>query len=254
MFERMQMTRDPIEQQVHAGVRAAGLEFGTDMGQQLANQIRFNEQLRMSIDLSQEFASGFIQDLRRGVDASEALTNALNRLADRLLDMIVNNLVQKAVGGLFGMGMGFSGPMGSVPGVGMGGDPWAGLRFHSGGVVGRGTHYAPAGLFANAPRAHSGAMIGQRGLMPLRANERPIIAEVGERIVPRGAAVGGDTRVQVNVINNASGTKVDTKQRSEGGMSVQDVIISTVQEGVTNGRLDTPFRARFGVGASGKAR
>ena len=52
----------------------------------------------------------------------------------------------------------------------------------------------PALAFAGAPRLHGGGIVGvQPNLqsLGLRANERPIIAEVGETVVPKGRSPGG---------------------------------------------------------------
>jgi hypothetical protein len=51
---------------------------------------------------------------------------------------------------------------------------------------------------------------------------------------------------RVNVINNAPGTSVETSKRWSGSIDTHEIIISAVGEGMANGRLDGPLRARLG--------
>ena len=78
--------------------------------------------------------------------------------------------------------------------------------FHKGGVVGQvGMPRKSVSLsaFIGAPRMHSGGVVGVQPTLKslgLRSNERPIIAEVGERLTPEGNSVrGGSTVVNINL-------------------------------------------------------
>lgn len=64
--------------------------------------------------------------------------------------------------------------------------------------------------------------------------------------MPAPAGNGGGNNVQVNVINNASGTSVEHRKSQNGGLDVHDVIISTVNQGIGKGQFDGANRARFG--------
>lgn len=84
---------------------------------------------------------------------------------------------------------------------------------HSGGIVGSDalrTTYASPAVFSNAPRFHSGGIVG---------DEVPIIAKRGEGVFTREQMKAlGDTgarvSVNVNVINNASSeVKATVKKR-----------------------------------------
>lgn len=84
--------------------------------------------------------------------------------------------VVKGIGGLFGGGGGAA--SGAV-------DIWEGIVAHAGGVVGQSTfptRMIPASMFANAPRLHSGGMVGP--------GEVPAILQKGEQVIPRGSPGG----------------------------------------------------------------
>jgi phage-related minor tail protein len=120
------------------------------------------------------------------------------------------------------------------------------FRLHAGGLVGLAGTPAlmPAAVFAGAPRLHGGGF--------LAPDEVPAILQRGERVLSRNDAAA--PRVEVNVINQASGTEVRTRQRREGGKDIRDIIISTVNDGMAEGRLDAPLRARFGLAVAGRQR
>ena len=90
-----------------------------------------------------------------------------------------------------------SGAMSLFGGGGAGGGIKS-IQAHDGALVGISggvDRFVPAALFANAPRFHSGGIIGP--------DERPIIAQVGERVLNRKEAAayarGGGTTVTLNV-------------------------------------------------------
>lgn len=135
------------------------------LGQQYAN-------------IAKSALSGFINDLRNGVEAGEAFRNMLNRVIDGLINMTIEALFSKnALGGVFANLFGGGGGLG----VGL---------YHRG--TGGGTrdvrNVSPA-MFAAAPRLHSG----------LQPGEFPAILQAGEKVVPRsvvrrgGNGNGGNT-------------------------------------------------------------
>ncbi len=86
-------------------------------------------------DLGKDVLGGFINDLRNGVDAAEALEGALQKVADKLLDMALNNLIA----GLFGGGFGGGGLLSifgfAKGGIAAHGKPQPLPRFAKGGVA-----------------------------------------------------------------------------------------------------------------------
>lgn len=190
MFERGQMGRSPMDQAIADRLRGAGLPI--DFNSVEAGMIRVNEQMRLGIDLSTEFASGFARDMRNGKSEAEAFGNALGRLGDKLLDMALQtgaNALFGGFGSLFGGGGSNFSPMTS-----------AGAIYHDGGIAGitaapmRRIHSA---YFENAPRYHNG---GVAGLAP---DEVPAILQRGERVIPNG---GGGMNVSFSVGSGSQDT------------------------------------------------
>jgi hypothetical protein len=119
----------------------------------------------------------------------------LKMFAD-LLKLIIRTAVLKALqAGLGGGGASLQAAAGAA-GI-------LGTVLHSGGVVGAAgqSRQVSATLFVGAPRFHSGGVIG--------ANERPIIAEVGEEVLrrddPRHRMNGGGRSVNLTQIFNLPG-------------------------------------------------
>ncbi len=119
---------------------------------------------------------------------------------------------------------------------------------HSGGVVGADNLASKAvnpAVFIGAPKFHSGGLVG---------DEVPIIAKRGETIFTKGQmqALGGElnrktpVNVNVNVHNNASGTKAyaTSNQDNDGNVSI-DVIIeqieSTIGKNISKGEGLSPI-------------
>lgn len=119
------------------------------------------------------------------------------RFAFQQLSALIGSLALQLAGGQGQQGSagGFAGIVsaligGATSGSAGGGGSWGIWGFHGGGNVGtHGSHRtAPAGLFASAPRLHS-------GLMP---DEFPAILQRGERVLSRDE-VRGDRGVNVNL-------------------------------------------------------
>ena len=110
----------------------------------------------------------------------------------------IGGLMQGVGSLLGGGGAGFS-AAGASEIVSVGAGLAKSLVFHDGGIVGAAggrARLVPAEMFADAPRYHSGGIIGP--------DERPIIAQVGERVLNRREAAdyargGGGTAVTVNI-------------------------------------------------------
>src|SRR5690606_33483814 len=171
--------KEQIEQLAASYAQAAAdaerLSQSQDKARQMAEDFR---------SLGKDVMSGFIQDLRNGVDASEALANALGKVADKLLEIALNSLFSGGGGGLLGGAI--------IPGI-----------LHRGGVAGRdgyghGRKVSPL-AFANAPRMHEGGIAG------LRPGEVPAILQRGEVVLPRGAQMGGSQQIVINAPINAPG-------------------------------------------------
>jgi hypothetical protein len=120
-----------------ADAAAAAKKAARDQAQAL-------EQLKNTIaGMATSALTGFVQDLRNGTDAAEALYNAVSKIADQLLSMALN-MAFKAI---------LAGPTGGILGGGL---------FAKGGYTGDVSARAPAGIVhgkefvvnANATRQH----------------------------------------------------------------------------------------------------
>ncbi len=103
---------------------------------------------------------------------------------------------------------------------------------HSGGVIGAdslSSKTASVDVFANAPKYHTGGLVG---------DEIPIIAKRGETVFTKGQmdALGAELNnktpvlVNINVHNNASGTRTSatSKQDASGNLSI-DVMVEKIE-------------------------
>ena len=151
-------------------------------------------------------------DVDRLVDHTKARFAEL--LAERLIFGPLEGLIRGSGSG------GGGGGSGGGDGGGIFGTPLGGLLasvFHEGGVVGR----------SSVPARQ----------VPLRPDERLVIREVGETVLPRGQRPSeGDFRVQIQ-IHNESGTPIDVdaveQRRIEQGM--RQVMIRLVTEDAARG-------------------
>jgi tape measure domain-containing protein len=150
-------------------------------------------------DAASSVLNSFISDLRGGASAAEALTNALNSVADQLISMAVNQLIQSALGGLFG-----------APALGLGG-----------GGIGRQTYGGTGGFFPAFPGRAAGGMVqAGRGY---RINERTANSEIFvpaqdgyvlPRMQPRGARGTAGPGSVTNVFQiDAKGAEIGVEQK-----------------------------------------
>lgn len=136
-FERNQMGRSDIDRSVASRLREIyGESYGQYMESALGQQLRFNEQLRLTGDLLSGVGTSIFQEMRAGKSAVDAVTNAFGKMADRLvsmaLDWAIRNLLNQLMGN--GGGGGFGGFMSSYGGGGGGG--FGGMLGGLGGLLG----------------------------------------------------------------------------------------------------------------------
>lgn len=162
--------------------------------QELANT--YNEMLASGI-------SGFINDLRHGVDAGEAFSKMLDQIIGQLIEMAIKSMIMKS---------GFGQALASITGGFMGAK--------SGGTVGftgLAKHRASPAVFAGAPRYASGGMVGYD------PNAIPIIAHRGEVVVPTSAMRKAATQTrQPETTNIHAPTTIKVDVKNGGGTSVTE--------------------------------
>ena len=126
---------------------------------------------------------------------------------------------------------------------------------HAGGLVGASggvSRTVPAGVFALAPRLHSGGFAGLRpdgGIAGLRPGEVPIIAERGEVILPRASGAtlprGTPPSIEINFENRG------TPQREVGRevrLDPRGMIVTVVTEDLdSGGPASQAIARRFGL-------
>ena len=248
-----------------AGLRAQTLEAINDA---LARQLPIVEELvRANAEYQRSFEYGAKSALRSYIDdatnaakrAQQVTVNAFRSMEDALTrfvmtgkldfrslaDSIVADLVRIQIQRAITLPL--ANWLGSViPGMGAttGGAFPAGSSdlmgtmanvAHSGGVIGADalvTRSVHPGVFASAPRFHSGGIV---------LGEVPIIAQEGEAVFTRGQmrALGGAlsaksqppaVNVQVNVVNKASGVdaRIEQQRQPDGGLRM-DVFIEQIE-------------------------
>lgn len=185
-FEQAQLGRTDIEQQIAAAQRQAGdVDPNSVSGQLIANQVRYNDELRRSRELVSDFTSAFTSELRAGLQEGEnfwqAFGNAGVKALDRIISKLADKFLQDAMMNLFG-GFNFFG--GSSIGAASGGmGTSAGLSglYAKGGIFSSGNvvPFARGAAFTNSivnkptlfPFANGTGLMGEAGpeaIMPLR--------------------------------------------------------------------------------------
>lgn len=190
------------------------------------------------------------RDFVNGVEVdSERLSEILKKLAQDLQNLIIQRLVLDQMAKLITSGL--SGGLNTLfAGGGAGG--WEATVTPAGG--GLDGFFAGLGGRAKGGPVSAGVpyWVGERG-------REIFVPDVPGSVVPNDRAMGagggaGGANVQVNVINNADGTKVDHRSGERGGVRFEEIIISTVAKGLATGDLDGPMAGRFGVGRQSNVR
>jgi hypothetical protein len=136
-------------------------------------------------DMTKKWNEDLVEGLSRAIAYGESLTD----IFDNLLRTIAQYYLQQAI---------------------MGGLKKVGLSFHDGGKVGRFHWGGVVDAFAGAIRAHGG--------LKLAADEVPIIAQTGERVLSRAEnaayEAGWKPQVDIQIINN-TGTPIEARRETE---------------------------------------
>jgi len=198
-------------------LRAQIDQLATAYAQASVDAERLAESQNVTVEAAKEFADlgkdvlgGFIQDLRNGVDASEALAKALDKLADKALDLALNAIF----GG--GKGGGLLGGLGALLGI-------PGFA--------EGTNSAPGGL----------AWVGERGpeLMNVPKGAQIFPSDVSRKIASAGG--GGtqklDVAVTVGWSRNADGNLKPFVESVSNRMAV--AVIGQAAPGLVSGSVSS---------------
>jgi hypothetical protein len=217
LFEREQLGRSAIDQQIAGGLRSSGLPV--DFNSYEAGLLRTNLQLQYARDLAGDFTSTFFDGLRQGESVWDAFGNAgvkaLQRIADTLMNDVLNSMFSVSSassgsgGGLFsgllgGLGslFGGKGAFPSAPGglYAKGGTFLDGINGFSNQVVNRPTMFAFAkgtGLMGEAgPEAIMPLTRDASGRLGVSADVSPLMSQKQAGNISAGA---GAQRIELAI-------------------------------------------------------
>lgn len=194
---------------------------------------KIDQTVALWADTFQSFGDTAAETFADAIVESKKFSDVMTDLTKQLEKMAINAALRQVFSLLIGAP---TVPAGSAPG----GQATAGtgllgaLGLHAGGVVGQAGAYrgVPAGLFAGAPRLHSG----------LRSGEFPAILQAGEQVIPKGAGDG----VTVNVINRGSPLEQDGASKFDG-RTLEIFVKNSVNRGFARGEFDSTLGNRFGI-------
>ncbi len=176
----------------------------------LAAMQRFNDTLKTTQDLAQDFGRTFVSDMMNGKSATEALGNAVKNLAARLVQMAMDQAIKSLFGGLLSA---FGGALG-----GFGGGSTMTAILANGGVLNGGNlvPFANGGAFTNSivtrptvfPMANGTGLMGEAGpeaVMPLKRDGRGRLGVT----VSGGGGGGNVTSIRMGDTNITIGGNAD---------------------------------------------
>jgi hypothetical protein len=240
-FARSQLGRTDIEAQIAAQAKQLhGDDYASHLNDSIAQQARLNDALAQTKAIGTDAFSGILQGMRDGNTGAQNLQATLTKLENKLFDIASNAAWSAIIRGV--------GSLGGAPSATPGYNPNSLSQiYHSGGMGNEpsGTRMVDPSIFASAPRYHTGNIPG------VQSHEIAAVIRKDEAVLTPGQMKalgnrGGGNNVQVNVVNNAPGTQATASKRSAGGVDIHDIIISTVNDGMANGKFDGAQRARFG--------
>jgi hypothetical protein len=120
LFEQRQILRPAEEQEIASRLKAAGID-DRDLNSTEASLIRTNLRLAQTKEDFKGFFSDFVNGMRQGKDATDALTDALSNLAGKIGDRLMDRALDQLFGSLFGGSQNSSGGLGGILGKLFGG-------------------------------------------------------------------------------------------------------------------------------------
>lgn len=261
-FERQTMFMSDTDRRIAGSMRQIyGDGWASQMNSAEAAQLRFIDNLRTTGELMSGFGQSMIQDLRNGASLWDALGNAAAKMGDRLLSMAMDQAIKKLLemmmgplGGMFGMGSGYTAGAGGYMGMGpfmpnaLGGVYTSpSLSAFSNGV------YNTPQMFAFAKGAGIFGEAGPEAIMPLK---RAGDGSLGVRaLMPRMQPPANANRPVSVTVNNHSGAEVRESHDEQGNVriDIMKAVGGTLADQVTKGRgqLGRAIGARFGIGQAG---
>ena len=227
-LESAQIGQTAAQQEILQRLQQAGVDLSSREGQAIAAKVQELYRLKAAQEAAaqsaealkqarQDFADtgadatkGFVQDLKNGVSAADALTNALQRIADKIL----NSLIDNAFNAMF-----------NVQGAGGGGIGGALLSMVSsvfGGALATGGPVSPGKAYIVGEKRPELFVPNASGRVLPRVPEPPEAPKMGSFAQP---AVNVSTPpTTVNVIGAPAGARVEERDDGRRGKSI-DVIL-----------------------------
>ncbi|WP_107339184.1 phage tail length tape measure family protein [Agrobacterium pusense] len=254
LFEREQMGRSAMDQQIAGGLRSAGLPI--DFNSYEAGLLRTNYQLQYARDLAGDFTSTFFDGLRQGESVWDAFGNAgvkaLQRIADTLMNDVLNSIfsVSGAGGGGGGGGL-FSSLFSGFSSLFGGGGGKSFFPSAPGGL------YAKGGTFLDGINGFSNQVVNKPTLFAFAKGTGLMGEDGAEAIMPLTRDASGRLGVSADVSplmsQKQSAGVIAGTQRIELaiklGLSVDDNgnIIPIVKKGRCRGRTRDRVVHRRGI-------
>lgn len=190
------------------------------------NLANHTDKLNENMQAGRGILSGFLSDMRSGLQQGENAWQALGNAATNVLNKIIDRLQNNLVDMIFPMRGGFGGPSLS---------PLNTAQINAG--IG--------GLRANGGPVKSGVpyIVGEK---------RPelFVPSQNGSIVPKVPNMGGNTFVN---IENNTGAQVSESRRQSGGNELVDIVIGIANSGIAGGKMDKSM-SRFGASPQARPR
>jgi phage-related minor tail protein len=192
-FERDQMFRSPVEQNVASRARSLyGEGYADQMNGFIANQERMNASMRQFGQIGEQAFSSITDGFIQGRNAGEIFSGVLRSIAGQIAQMAVQGLWRSVAPSLFGSL--FGGAAGTGGGL---------LSFGSGGLYASGAAFSGGNVI---PFANGGIVSGPT-MFPMSGGRTGLMGEAGEEaIIPLRRGPNGALGVQAHGGGGGGGT------------------------------------------------
>lgn len=222
-------------------------DVATALASAEAEAIRFNAAIRdISTSIESNLSNGLVDMLSGTKSVSDGFRDMANSIIRDIERMIVKMMIiRPLMGGLQGVIGGI------IPGVGGGATMgFDGLTAIHHGGYGPGDaiqrRYVHPAYFDDAPRFHSGIGPGERPAI-IRDDESVLTPGQMRQLAPAGQPRQAPPSIEVNVINQSSGTTAETRPNASGGVDVliRDAVRNVMTEdAASNGPISKTMMAR----------
>ncbi|MCI9864877.1 phage tail length tape measure family protein [Rhizobium skierniewicense] len=249
LFEREQMGRSAMDQQIASGLRGAGLEIDFDSYE--AGLIRTNLQLQYARELAGDFANTFFSSFEQGKSVFESLgdagVSALKRIANTMLNDVLNSIfsVNSAMSGSGGGGGFFSNLLNGIGSLFGGGGKFPSAP---GGLYDQGGYTGPGGVHEARGVVHAGEIVwSQRNIADAGGVATVEAMRLGRRGYNDGGVVGVVPLLSPRRSGAASASAADRGLReikisvevngARGNREIEEMVNEGVANGVEQGLM-----------------